>query len=95
MTKEKNMLKKCIKNDNNAGGALPLIIALIGLIVGGALYSLLFIEIGFPEFLGFIPSSDSKTFIVMMLRAVPLFVLFVFIVAVIKQGIRKDEVYYR
>jgi len=89
------MLKKCIKDNTDAAGALPLIIALFALIVGGALYSILFIEIGFPTFLDFIPASDSKTFIVMMLRAVPLFVLFVFIVAIIKEGIRKDQVYYR
>jgi len=87
------MLKKCIKHDTTAAGALPLIIALFGIIITGALYTLFFVEIGFPTLLGLVPASDSKTFIVMLLRAVPLFVLFVFIVAIIKEGIRKDRVY--
>lgn len=78
-----------IRSDTNAA-ALPLALGILTIIVAGALYSLLFNEIGFPELLGFIPASDSKTFILMLLRAMPLFVLFAFIVAMIKAGVKKE-----
>jgi len=83
----KNILKK-LKNDN-IGSAIPILYFIMTIVAAGALFSLLFIEIGFPTFLGYIPSSDSKTFLLMMLHGIPLIVLFVGVVCMVREGLKK------
>lgn len=72
------------------GSATPIIYFVLTIVVCGALFSLLFIEIGFPVFLGFIPSSDSKTFILMGLRGIPIIVLFVGVICLIREGLKRE-----
>ena len=74
---------------NNKASAVPVILVTITIIVCGALYSLLFLEVGFPFLKGFIPTSDSKTFIMMLIYAIPLFVLMVGVISLLKAGIKR------
>lgn len=78
---------------NTDAAAIPLILILLTIIICGALFSLLFFEIAFPEFDTFIPASDYKTTILMLMRAIPLFIIFAGIVAAIKAGIKKEVGY--
>jgi len=39
---------------------------------------------------GFIPASDSKTFIMMFLYAIPLFVLFIGVISLLKAGMKRS-----
>lgn len=55
----------------------------------GALYTLFFIEVGFPTFESYIPASDSKTFIMMCLYAIPLFVLVVGVISLVREGLKR------
>ena len=72
------------------GSAVPIIYFILTVVVCGALFSLLFIEIGFPIFLDFIPDSDSKVFILMLMRGIPLIVLFVGVVCLVREGLKKE-----
>jgi len=69
---------------------IPIIYFIMTIIAVGALFTLLFIEIGFPTLLGYIPNSDSKTFIRMMLYGIPLIVLFVGVICLIREGLKKE-----
>lgn len=75
--------------ENNKASAVPVILFLVTIIVCGALYTLFFYEIGFPALSGFIPASDSKTFIMMLLYAVPFFVLIVGVISLLKAGLKR------
>ena len=85
------VLKKFLKN--NTGSAVPIILFFMAIFVCGALYTLFFVEIGFPTFDSYVPASDSKTFIMMGLYAIPLFVLIVGVICLIKSGLKRT-VYY-
>jgi len=74
--------------DNNAG-AVPLLLFALTIVVCGAFYTLFFIEIAYPNLMYLVPSSDSKTFIMMLMYAIPLFVLLILIVAFLKSGLRE------
>jgi hypothetical protein len=75
---------------DNYGSAVPIIYFILTIVVCGALFSLLFIEVGFPVFLGFIPASESKTFILMGLRGMLLVVLFVGVICLIREGLKRE-----
>lgn len=81
-------------NDDHAS-AVPLILFVLTIVVAGALYSLFFIEIGFP-FLNLIivPASDTKTVIMMALYGLPLIVLMVGIVALFLSAIKNEAIAY-
>ena len=78
---------------NHEASAVPLILFFMAIFLCGALYTLFFVEIGFPEFNSYIPASDSKTFIMMCLYAVPLFILILGVICLIKSGLKRT-VYY-
>jgi len=76
--------------DDEFGSAVPIIYFILTIVVCGALFTLLFIEVGFPTFLGFIPAGDSKTFLLMLLRGIPLIVLFVGVICLVRQGLKRE-----
>ena len=77
---------------NNIGSAIPLILFILTIVGAGALYTLLIIEIGQPVFDQYIPNGDAKTFIMMIIYGIPVFILVIGTIALIKSGL-KTEVY--
>ena len=75
--------------DNNAS-AVPVILFIVTIIACGAMYTLFFIEIGIPTLSSFIPASDSKTLIMMMIYAMPLTLLLVGVVALMLAGNKRN-----
>ena len=80
---------RSLLQDNNAS-AVPVILFVVTIIAVGAMYTLFFLEIGFPALSSYIPASDSKTFIMMLLYAIPLVVLLVGVVSLLLAGIKRD-----
>jgi len=80
-------MKSIIKNNN--ASAVPVILFVVTILVCGALYTLFFYEIGFPLLRGYIPASDSKTFIMMLLYAIPIFVLIIGVISLLKAGLKR------
>lgn len=81
-------MKKLI-NDTRAS-AIPVILCILGIIGAGALYTLLIIEIGQPTFDEYIPSGDVKTFVMMMIYGIPLFILVVGVIAIVRSGLKRE-----
>ena len=77
---------------NNIGSAVPLILFIMTIVGAGALYTLLIIEIGQPVFDEYIVAGDVKTFVMMIIYGIPVFILVVGTIALIKSGL-KQEVY--
>jgi len=75
--------------DNNVCSAVPLILFILTIVSCGALYTLFFVEVAYPSLLYMIPDSDSKTFIMMGMYAIPLFVILIGVFSVIKAGIKE------
>lgn len=82
-----------ILHRDNQGSAVPIILFVLTIVGCGALYTLFFIEIGIPLFSGYVPASDSRTFIMMCIYAVPLFVLVVGAISLIKAGLKQGVGY--
>jgi len=80
---------KEFKNNTDAS-AVPIILFILSIISLGALYTLFFIEVAYPTFDSYVPNSDSKTFIMMCMYAIPLFLLGVGSVALIKTGLKRE-----
>jgi hypothetical protein len=78
---------------NIYGSAIPLILFILTIVVVGALFSLFFIEIGFPLIDNVIPVPDSpyKVFMMMMMRGIPLIVLLVGVVSLILSGLKNER----
>ena len=76
--------------NNNIGSAVPVILYVLGIIGAGALYTLLIIEVGQPTFDSYIPSGDVKTFVMMMIYGIPLFILVVGVIALIRSGLKRE-----
>ena len=74
--------------ENKEASAVPVILFVTTIIVIGALYTLFFLEIGFPMFRSWIPASDSKTFIIMCIYAIPLFILIIGIISTLKEALK-------
>ena len=68
--------------------AAPLLLFVLTIFVCGGLYSLFFLEIGFPAFNHLIPSSDAKTFVLMCMYALPLFVIVVGLFSLFKDALK-------
>lgn len=81
------MLK--IRDDDNAS-AVPIVLFLVTIFGCGALYTLLFIQFGIGFFGSMVPASDSKTFILMMIYAMPLLVLMIGMVSLIREGLKRS-----
>ena len=80
-----------IIKDNNSS-VVPLLLFVITVVSCGALYTLFFVEVAYPSLLYMIPDSDSKTFIMMGMYAIPLFVLLIGVFSLVKEGIKRDYV---
>jgi len=75
---------------NSYGSAVPLILFILVILVCGALYTLFMVEVAYPSLLHMVPESDSKTFIMMGMYAIPLFIIIIGIFALIKAGIKEN-----
>ena len=78
---------------NNQASAVPLILFFLAIFVCGALYTLFMIEIGLPIFEPYVPTSDSKTFILMLIYAMPLIVLIIGIISLLLAGLKREVIY--
>ena len=78
--------------DNNYASAIPLILFVLTIFGAGALYTLLILEVGQPVFDQYIPNGDVKTFIMMIIYGIPVFILVIGAIALVKSGL-KTEVY--
>jgi len=79
---------------NTDASAIPIILFVITIVSCGALYSLFFIEVAYPELKSLVPNSDSKTFIMMLMYALPLIVIVIGGISLIKAGLKRT-VYYQ
>ena len=70
---------------------MEIIYYVIAIFACGGLYSLLFIAIAFPVFRDFIPASDTKTIIMMLMYAIPGIILVIGALALIVRGIQKNR----
>ena len=76
--------------NNNYASPVPLILFILTIVSCGALYTLFFVEVAYPSLLYMIPDSDSKTFIMMGMYAIPLFIIVIGVFSVIKEGIKEN-----
>jgi len=53
------------------------------------MYTWFFLEIGFPTFTGYIPSSDAKTLLMTLLYGIPVVILVVGVIALVKAGLKQ------
>ena len=74
---------------NNYGSIVPVILFILTILCCGALYTLFFVEVAYPNLLYMVPDSDSKTFIMMGMYAIPLIVIIVGVLCIIKAGIKE------
>jgi len=74
---------------NNHGSVIPLMLFILTIITAGALYSLLFITVGFETFSSYIPDGQYKTIILLMFRAIPGIVLIVGVIALLISGLKR------
>ena len=72
--------------------AIPLILFIMTIFGAGALYTLLILEIGQPIFDSYITAGDVKTFVMMLIYGIPVFILVIGTIALIRTGL-KQEVY--
>ena len=77
--------------DNKDASAVPVVYFVLAIIGAGALYSLLFLEIGLPMFSSYVPDSDSKTFIMMGIYGLPLIAMIVGSLALLKEGLKRED----
>jgi hypothetical protein len=80
-------IKKIIQDDN--ASVIPIILFILTIIGCGALYTLFFTEIALPTFSYMIPDSDTKTYILMGIYALPLFILVIGVFALLKDGLKR------
>ncbi len=78
---------------NNKASAIPLILFFMTIVVCGALYHLLFIQFAQPSLEHLIPSSDAKTYIMMLVYAIPLIIIIVGGISVFQAGLKKRFYY--
>jgi len=71
------------------GSVIPLMLFILTIITAGALYSLLFITVGFETFSSYIPDGQYKTIILLMFRAIPGIVLIVGVIALLISGLKR------
>lgn len=64
-------------SNNTHASIVPVVLIVLAIFVSGAYYSMLFLEIGIPEFADFIPNSSYKTIIMMGIGAIPLIIVIV------------------
>lgn len=82
------MVSRRLLNNNDAS-VIPLLMFVLVVFGGGALYTLLFLEIAIPELAYLVPASDSKTFILMCIYAIPLAILVISGFATFKAALKR------
>ena len=70
--------------------AVPLIVFCFVIVGAGALYTLLILEVGQPVFDAYIPAGDVKTFVMMVIYSIPIFVLVVGVIWLIMSGLKRE-----
>ena len=81
-----------MRSFNDNASAIPLFLFIVTIVVAGALFSLFFIEVGFPLLdLIPIPESPSKIFILAAMRGIPLIVVIVGCVSLILAGLKNEQ----
>ena len=90
MQKTTDKIKNKVFMQDTDASAVPLILIIATILICGALFSLLFIEIAFPLLSGYIPAGDAKNMVMMLMRAIPLFLLFGGIGAAVIAGIKRQ-----
>jgi hypothetical protein len=80
-------MKKLLFDDT--ASIVPVLLFILTIFGVGALYTLFFTEIALPTFSSYIPDSDSKTFIFMIIYALPLIILIVGVFALLKEGLKR------
>jgi len=78
------MIRKISLNSN--ASAAPIILFILTILVCGGLYTLFFIEVAIPSLGSYVPASDSKTFIMMGIYAIPLITAIIGVFSLIKAG---------
>ena len=81
-----NMRK--LKENTNAS-VVPIILFILTILIAGSMYTWFFLEIGFPTFTGYIPSSDAKTLLMTLLYGIPVVILVVGVIALVKAGLKQ------
>ena len=79
-------MKKLISN--NEASAVPLLLFFLTIFACGGLYTFFFIEFAQPTFNSWIPASDAKTFIMMCIYAIPLFIVIIGILSLLMSGLK-------
>jgi len=82
--------------DNNEASIIPPLLFILCIIGGGALYTLFFIEIGIPVMNEFfpVPASDTKTFIFMIIYAIPIIIIIAGLFALYLSALKRQLPYY-
>lgn len=84
---------RTLTKDEHAS-AIPVILFILTIFVTGALYTLFFIEIGFPLLdMIPVPTSPSRTLIMSLIYGIPLIVLIVGIISLWISAMKKDFYY--
>lgn len=84
-------MKKLMHNNN--ASAVPLIILCLVIFGAGALYTLLILEIGQPIFDQYITAGDVKTFVMMVIYGIPLYILVVGVIWLVRSGLKQEAGY--
>ena len=83
------MIRRKLISDSYAS-AVPLILFVLTIFGAGALYTLLIIEVGQPIFDQYIVAGDVKTFVMMIIYGIPVFILVVGTIALIRTGLKQE-----
>ena len=83
------MKKKRSLINNSDANVVPVILFILAIFGCGALYTLFFTEIALPTFSYMIPDSDSKTYIFMLIYALPLIILLIGVFALLKSALKR------
>jgi len=82
------MMRKLISNTDALSNILIYILTIFSC---GALYSLLFIDFGFPEMSSWIPETPTKILMMTLFRAIPGIIMLVCMFGLIREGIKKTR----
>lgn len=75
--------------NNNSGSVVPLVLFFLTIFGAGALYTLFFLEIGFPLLSWMLPNDSARVYIMMVIYAVPAIIIFVGILALFLNGLKR------
>ena len=76
-------------HDTYAGGAIPMILFVMGVFGAGGLYTLFFVIIA-PSLMDLIPNSIFRILIMGIIYAIPMVILVVGFIALMLEGMKED-----